>query len=115
MPDHAADPPDGCPIETLLGILARAWTVHIVRALGRDGAIRFAELQRRMPGSVSARVLTVRLRELTALTVVVRRDAGGYPRRVDYALTDAGLRLDTLLRETERLARALPSPLSPSP
>jgi len=103
--------PDGCPIDTFLRVLSREWTPHIVFALAADGETRFAELRRRLPGGISARVLTVRLRELAALELVARRDAGGFPRHVTYALTPAGRRLDGLLREVERLAQLLPAPV----
>jgi len=102
--------PNGCPIDTFLRVLSREWTAHIVFALAAAGELRFAELRRRLPGAISARVLTVRLRELAELEVVARHDAGGFPRHVAYALTPAGRRLDGLLREIEGVARGLPTP-----
>ena len=56
----------GCRVDELLKFLAREWMSHIVWTLGREEAIRFGALRRALPGDVSARVLSRRLKELEA-------------------------------------------------
>jgi len=100
----------GSPIDRLLKFLAKEWTAHIVWLLGRCEAVRFSALRRALPGAVSARVLSTRLKELEALGLVRRDDTGMKPLKVAYSLTDAGLRLDAALGDFEMAARGLPLP-----
>ncbi len=94
----------GCPLDNVLKFLAREWLAHIVWVLGRRGETRFGELQRALPGQVSARVLSNRLKQLAELGLVVRRDIGTVPPHVEYSLTQEGRLIDALLVEIERLA-----------
>jgi DNA-binding HxlR family transcriptional regulator len=60
------------------------------------GEVRFAELQRRMPG-VSQKMLSVTLRSLSHDGLVARRVEPTVPPRVHYRLTDLGLSLENPL------------------
>lgn len=60
------------------------------------GEVRFAELQRRMPG-VSQKMLSVTLQSLTRDGLVARRVEPTVPPRVHYRLTDLGLSLENPL------------------
>lgn len=57
------------------------------------GEVRFAELQRRMPG-VSQKMLSVTLQSLSRDGLVARRVEPTVPPRVHYRLTDLGLSLE---------------------
>jgi DNA-binding HxlR family transcriptional regulator len=105
----------GCRLNELLKFLAKEWTTHIVWALGRQERIRFGALRKALPGDVSARVLSARLKELSSLGLVERIDARTFPLNVEYRLTEAGRRLDVALLENEAAAArlALPEPLLP--
>ena len=73
-------------------VLAHAgnrWSLGIVHALGVAGTLRHAELARRLDG-VTQRMLTRSLRHLERDGLIVRRDHGEVPPRVDYALTPLG-------------------------
>lgn len=101
----------GCVVDPYLKLLAREWTSHIVWTLAREEKMRFGALRRALPGAVSARVLSTRLKELEACGVVSRHDTGRLPLQVEYRLTDDGRRLDATLRRGERLTRDMKIPL----
>ena len=101
-----------CPIEEAMLVLSGRWPTLLLYYL-KDGPRRFSELKRDNP-TVSHRMLTLELRKLEAAGIVRRTAHGGYPLRVDYDLTEAGLRLVPLIdalgawwdtTEVERTAR----------
>jgi DNA-binding HxlR family transcriptional regulator len=100
----------GCPLDPVLNLLAQKWLVHIVWYLGRAQTLRFAELQRQLPGGVSAKVLSTRLKQLEALGMIERRDKGTSPPHVDYQLTSYGRSVNELLESVELKARPLALP-----
>jgi DNA-binding HxlR family transcriptional regulator len=114
MPDNkdstVVDSPNGCPIDPVLSFLALKWLVHIVWVLGRERSLRFAELQRRLPDRVSAKVLSGRLKQLETLGIVERDDKGTKPPHVTYRLTSYGHAVDDVLTGLEQQARKLPLP-----
>jgi DNA-binding HxlR family transcriptional regulator len=97
----------GCGVDYFLKLLAREWMSHIVWTLARTDAMRFGALRRALPGAISARVLSSRLKELEAYGLVSRYDARKMPLHVEYRLTAQGRRLDVALRRSERLTEAL--------
>ncbi|AZO78188.1 MULTISPECIES: helix-turn-helix domain-containing protein [unclassified Bosea (in: a-proteobacteria)] len=84
-----------CPIESVMRVLSGRWPTLLLYYL-KDGTRRFSELRRDNP-TVSHRMLALELRKLEAAGIVRRIDHDGYPRRVDYELTTAGLRLVPLI------------------
>ena len=102
--------PPGCPLDPVLSLLALKWLVHIVWLLGRNGTLRFAELQRQLPGDISAKVLSGRLKQLEALGTVEREDKGTSPPHVVYRLTAHGQAVNDLLTAIELRARQLSVP-----
>lgn len=84
-----------CPIEEAMRVLSGRWPTLLLYYL-QDGTKRFSDLRRDNP-TVSARMLSLELRKLEAAGVVRRTDHPGYPRRVDYDLTAAGLKLVPLI------------------
>jgi DNA-binding HxlR family transcriptional regulator len=84
-----------CSIESVMRVLSGRWPTLLLYYL-KDGTKRFSELRRDNP-TVSHRMLTLELRKLEAAGIVRRIDHDGYPRRVDYHLTAAGLRLVPLI------------------
>lgn len=109
--DGALEGATGCPLDPVLGLLAQKWLVHIVWLLGRGESLRFAELQRQLPGGVSAKVLSARLKELETLNMVARDDKGTSPPHVEYRLTAYGRSIDDLLDNLELKARGLALPV----
>lgn len=80
-----------CPLERCMGLLAGAWTPHVIWHLSA-GPRRFTELRADIPG-VSAKVLSGRLRDLVAKGVLGRTEMLTSPPSVEYALTPLGQEL----------------------
>lgn len=106
-----------CPIEEAMRVLSGRWPTLLLYYL-KDGTKRFSDLKRDNP-AVSHRMLTLELRKLEAAGIVSRTDHPGYPRRVDYDLTPAGLTLVPLIdalgdwwveSEADRLGRPALAP-----
>lgn len=97
-------PGDHCPAELALDFLAGKWRPMIIYWL-MDGPLRFNELQRRL-GSVTHRTLSKALKEMEEKKLLVRKDYGEIPPRVDYTLTDLGKSLRPVLKAMEAWAIA---------
>lgn len=80
-----------CPIEEVMRVLSGRWPTLLIYYLV-DGPKRFSELRRDNP-TISHRILTLELRKLEAAGIVARRERTGFPRHVEYALSEAGRRL----------------------
>ncbi len=89
--NKSESPPDSCPLMECMGILGGAWTPNIVWYLS-GGPRRFSELKVDVP-KISAKVLTMRLRELETKGVVLREVKPTSPPSVEYSLTDLGSEL----------------------
>ncbi len=87
-----------CPTRRLLDRIGTKWTSMAVKVLAEaePGEVRFAELQRRMPG-VSQKMLSVTLQSLTRDGLVARRVETTVPPKVHYRLTDLGRSLEVPL------------------
>ncbi|MDR6641899.1 DNA-binding HxlR family transcriptional regulator [Luteibacter sp. 1214] len=82
---------DGVRREVLAHAGSR-WALGILHALGVNGTMRHAELRRQMTG-VTQRMLTKTLRAMERDGLVVRREFGEIPPRVEYELTPLGMGL----------------------
>jgi DNA-binding HxlR family transcriptional regulator len=100
----------GCPLDPVLTLLAQKWLVHIIWFLGHSENLRFNELQRQLPGDVSAKVLSGRLKQLETLELIAREDKGTVPPHVEYRLTAYGRSINDLLANLEMEARGLSLP-----
>jgi DNA-binding HxlR family transcriptional regulator len=76
------------PATELFQLIGDKWTMVVVVSL-REGAMRFSELRRGIPG-VSQRMLTLTLRTLERDGLISRRVTPTVPARVDYELTPLG-------------------------
>jgi len=84
-------PSPRCPLNECMSIIGGAWTVNIIWYLSA-GPRRFNELRIDLP-TISAKVLTTRLRELTEKKVVIRDVKPTSPPSVEYSLTETGREL----------------------
>jgi DNA-binding HxlR family transcriptional regulator len=92
-----------CPaLAAAFELLGKRWTALILDVLASRPA-RFCEIQRAIPG-LSDRLLTERLRELTAHGLVDREPGDG---KVVYGLTARGERLAPALNEIRGWAKEL--------
>jgi DNA-binding HxlR family transcriptional regulator len=108
-----------CPVEEVMQVLSGRWPTLLVYYL-KDGAKRFNQLRRDNP-TISHRMLALELRKLETAGIVARAAFDGYPLRVEYRLTPAGLALIPLidalsdwwealtLRDAEETAPDLPA------
>lgn len=85
--------PEG--VRRAAGLLERRWTVSILWA-SVEGASRFNEFKQAV-GEIPPRTLAQRLLELERAGLFERRVIDARPPRVEYALTDEGRRLRSVL------------------
>ena len=93
----------GCPLDSLLRVLAGPWTIYILCRLHNNGETRFGEIKRQMPG-ISSKMLTERLRSLERAEIIFRHQASTIPPQVTYGLTTEGRELTTILDQINTLA-----------
>lgn len=89
-------------VEKAFDVLGRKWAGLIIRELSA-GPRHFCEMERGIP-SVSARMLTERMKELEAAGIVRRTVDTGTPVRTIYDLTEKGRALIPVMRGIERWA-----------
>ena len=80
---------DWCPLERALDLIGGKWKGLIIWYLGAEGALRHAELKRRLV-RVTQKVMTEQLRELERDGLVSRQSHAEVPPRVEYRLTPLG-------------------------
>ena len=96
---------DGCPVAGILQVLGDRWTLLVVRDLARAPR-RTTELLTALH-PISSRTLVERLREMEHDAIVERRNLGGSPPHVEYALTERGRLLLPLIDLLRQLGEAL--------
>lgn len=79
-----------CPVRKSLAVLGGKWTLLIVFQIN-ERIIRYGELKRCIPG-ISEKVLIQELNFLVANKFVVKKSYPEIPPRVEYRLTDLGLK-----------------------
>ena len=95
----------GCPVEFTLQVLSGKWTTVILCYLKQE-PLRYGDLRRLIP-TLSDKVLTARLADLSERGLVEKKRLGGQPREV-YVLTprckSLGVAFDELYRWGEKHA-----------
>lgn len=87
----------------MLRLLSGPWTTHILWVLNHNGPTRHGELRRLVDG-ISSKVLTDRLKMLEVENIIFRDYEPTVPPKVTYGLTEAGRRLDRVLKAVEEVA-----------
>lgn len=77
-------------------LLGRRWVLAILWASSEAGAVRFNEFRQTLE-TIPPRTLAARLVELEGAGILDRRVLHTRPPRVEYRLTELGLRLGTLV------------------
>ncbi|WP_369213759.1 winged helix-turn-helix transcriptional regulator [Streptomyces flavofungini] len=90
-------PQDECGVRDVLDRFGDKWSVYVVVELAW-GVLRFKELQRRIPGGISQRMLTVTVRRLERDGLVKRTVYPTIPPQVEYELTELGHSLTHLVK-----------------
>ena len=103
--------PDGSValVDRAFRILGGRWKLQILFRLYAEPTMRSSQFLRDISG-ISQKVLTQNLRDLEANGLIQRTDFDEQPPRVEYAATDAGLRLMPALLAIREFARELPLP-----
>lgn len=81
---------DNCPVKASLSLLAGKWTMMIIFQIG-DDVMRYGELKRAIPG-ISEKMLIQELNMLVANKLVSKKAYPEIPPRVEYRLTELGLK-----------------------
>ena len=89
---------------SLLSMLTRPWTLHILWLLSRNGPMRFGALKRGAEG-ISARLLTVRLRTLEAEGFLERTVVAGKLTEVTYSPTSRLTEMNEVMAHLHRLSK----------
>jgi DNA-binding HxlR family transcriptional regulator len=84
-----------CPVEVTLEAISGRWKVMVIHQL-LEGPKRFNQLQRELKG-VTHRTLSKQLREMEERGLVIRKDYGEIPPRVEYSLSPLGKSLSPVL------------------
>lgn len=77
-----------CPYATAQRLIQGKWTILILHHLS-NGAVRFNELQRRMPKMTHA-TLAAQLKQLEAEGIIIRTEYPQVPPKVEYSLSEIG-------------------------
>lgn len=88
-----------CPFATAQRLIQGKWAVLILHYLS-DGAVRFNELQRKMPKMTHA-TLSVQLKQLEAAGLIVRTEYPQIPPKVEYSLSEIGIKFKPVLDSIE--------------
>lgn len=97
---------DGCAMAHALDLVGERWALLVIREL-MLGPKRFTDLRASLPG-ISPNVLTQRLEELEAVSVLQRRKLPPPIATWAYQLTDWGMELEPIVREIGRWAARSP-------
>lgn len=88
-----------CPVELTLSVIAGRWKILIIHQL-LAGQKRFNQLQREL-GGITHRTLSQQLKEMEEDGLVIRKDYGEIPPRVEYSLSPLGHSLRPILQAME--------------
>lgn len=92
-----------CPMDGILRILMGPWTTYILWQLRSNGPMRFGQLKKQMP-TISAKMLTERLRMLEEAQILHREQENTIPPKVTYSLTERGSDLNRVLDDLKKLS-----------
>lgn len=81
-----------CPLEGVIDVISKKWTLLIVNVIGNHGRARFSRLMQELRG-ISPKTLADTLRQLQGEGLINRESFAEIPPRVEYSLTSDGKRL----------------------
>jgi len=101
MENEICHPDSHCPLIDVLDAISPKWTVQIFRQMA-SGPVRTRQFLRALPG-LSMKSLQERLKVLVEFGFVSRTEFDKKLPHVEYALTEKGNRLLTILSELKKL------------
>jgi DNA-binding HxlR family transcriptional regulator len=78
-----------CPLEGVIDVISKKWTLLIVNVIGNYGQVRFSKLVQELRG-ISPKTLADTLKQLQEEGLIRRESFAEIPPRVEYSLTDDG-------------------------
>lgn len=99
MEDFSKDLVAACPFMTTQKVISGKWAIVVLYHLS-TGTKRFNQLLRLIPG-ITQSILTKQLRQLEEAQIVQRTVYPEVPPKVEYSLTDLGLKFNRVLDEIE--------------
>ncbi len=90
--DEQINPVCLCPLEGVIDVIGKKWSLLIVNAIGNHEKLRFNALMQQL-GNISPKTLADTLKELQAEGIVKRESFAEIPPRVEYSLTEDGVEL----------------------
>ena len=88
-----------CPVATALKLIGGKWTLQIIYEIGNEKR-RFGELKRLIP-EISEKMLIQELKKMADSSIVYRKAYPEIPPRVEYSLTEKGLKVLPILKQIE--------------
>ena len=88
---------DPCPVSPVMEVAFSRWTTPILWLLQNRGPLRFNAIRDTL-GTVTAKTLTQRLRQLERDGLITRTYYAEAPPRVEYEITELGLSLSPAFR-----------------
>ncbi len=83
---------EACPIQGIIDVISKKWAVVIVAVLGSFGRLRYNGIMHELKG-ISPKTLADTLSKLEESGIVRREAFNEIPPRVEYSLTEDGLKL----------------------
>ncbi len=84
--------PQKCPLDGVIDIISRKWSLLIINTIGNYQKIRFNEILGHLK-KVSPKTLSQTLTKLRKEGLVIREPFAEIPPRVEYSLTEEGISL----------------------
>jgi len=78
-----------CPLEGIIDVISKKWTLLIINAIGNYGTLRFNTLMEELNG-ISPKTLADTLKKLQNEQLIKRTPYAEIPPRVEYSLTKDG-------------------------
>jgi len=88
---------DPCPVSPVIDVVFSRWTTPILWLLQHRGPLRFNAIRDTI-GTITAKTLTQRLRQLERDGLITRTHYPEVPPRVEYQITELGLSLSPAFR-----------------
>ena len=88
-----------CPFATAQRLIQGKWAILILHHLN-DGAVRFNELQRKMPKMTHA-TLSAQLKQLESEGLIIRTEYPQIPPKVEYSLSEIGKKFAPVLESIQ--------------
>ena len=95
---NKADLEKRCPIAFTIAVIGGRWRLSILALLRDYGSLRYSSIRSKLP-NITERMLTMQLKSLEHFGLITKRIYAEVPTRVEYALSEKGNSLGSILHE----------------